>query len=112
MTTVRIWKNRDNIITAFELYGHAKYARLGKDIVCAAISILATNTINSIEELTEDKTNVASDEKSGMIRCVFNNTPSDKSILLVDSMIIGLKQIQKEYGNKFIEIIFEEVSHA
>jgi len=59
--------------------------------------------------LCEEKTDVTVDEKIGMIRCVFKNTPSEKSQLLVDSMILGLKQIQEEYGNKYIDIIFEEV---
>ena len=49
------------------------------------------------------------DEKSGLIRCVFKNIPSEKSQLIVDSMILGLKQIQDEYGNKYIDIRFEEV---
>ena len=35
--------------------GHAHYAEPGKDIVCAAVSILVQNLIQSIEELTPDK---------------------------------------------------------
>jgi len=108
MTTVRIWK-QENSTKAFEAYGHAGYARLGKDIVCSAISILMTNTVNSIENFTSDSITVTSDEKTGLIRCVFSNTPSDKSELLIKSLVLGLKQIQENYGNKFIDIIIEEV---
>ena len=35
--------------------GHTGYAEPGKDIVCAAVSVLAQNLIQSIEELTPDK---------------------------------------------------------
>lgn len=108
MTTVRIWK-KDNSINAVEAYGHAGYARFGKDIVCAAISVLMTNTVNSIDSLTEDKIVVTADEKTGLIRFVFEGIPSNDSELLVKSLILGLKQIQSEYGNKFIDIIYEEV---
>ena len=110
MTTVRIWKsNEDNCYKAFEYYGHAGYARHGKDIVCAALSILAFTTIESLEKLGGDKISYDSDEKIGLIRCTFCDKPSDASNILIDSMIIGLRQIQEQYGNKFIEIIFEEV---
>ena len=108
MTTVRIWQSEDKT-KAFEACGHAGYARRGIDIVCSAITTLITTTINSIEKLCEEKTDVTVDEKIGMIRCVFKDTPSERSQLLVDSMILGLKQIQEEYGNKYIDIIFEEV---
>ena len=108
MTTVRIWR-QNNTTKAFEAYGHARFAKFGKDIVCSAISILMVNTVNSIENFTEDKINVTSDEKTGLIRCVFQNTPSAESELLINSLLLGLKQIQKNYGNKFIDIIIEEV---
>ena len=35
--------------------GHAGYAEEGKDIVCAAVSVLAQNLIQSIEALTGDE---------------------------------------------------------
>ena len=108
MTTIRIWK-KDNNISAVEAYGHAGYAKFGKDIVCSAISILMTNTVNSIESLTDDKIVITADDKTGLIRFVFEGTPSEASILLVKSLLLGLKQIQAEYGNKFIDIIYEEV---
>ena len=34
--------------------GHANFAEQGKDIVCAAVSVLAQTLIASIEELTDD----------------------------------------------------------
>ena len=46
MTTVRIWQDR-NKTKAFEAFGHSGYSVSGTDIVCAAISILVSNTINS-----------------------------------------------------------------
>ncbi len=108
MTTVSIWRKNDST-KAFEACGHAGYARIGKDIVCSAISILMINTINSIDEFTEDRIEVTSDEKTGLIRCVFSDTASADSELLIKSLVLGLKQIQNEYGNKFIDINYEEV---
>ena len=47
--------------------GHAGFDQSGRDIVCAAISILVINTINSIEELAAEKIIVDADEKAGTI---------------------------------------------
>lgn len=54
MTTVTIYQTKNGIYKGFELSGHAGYAKNGADIVCAAISMLTTNTINSIETFTDD----------------------------------------------------------
>ncbi|MCR4749614.1 MAG: ribosomal-processing cysteine protease Prp [Lachnospiraceae bacterium] len=108
MTKVCIWR-KDNKATAFEAYGHAGYAKAGIDVVCSAISILVSNTINSLELLCHEKIDVTVDEESGLMRCVFKDVPSDSSQLLVDSMLLGLRQIQDEYGNKYIDIRLEEV---
>ena len=108
MTKVCIWQDNGKT-KAFEACGHAGYARSGIDVVCSAITILVSNAVNSLEVLCHEKTDVTVDEKIGLIRCVFKNEPSEQSQLIVDSMILGLKQIQDEYGNKYIDIRFEEV---
>ena len=59
--------------------------------------------------MPQKKTDVTVDEKTGLIRCVFRDTPSERSQLLVNSMVLGLRQIQEEYGKKYIDIRFEEV---
>lgn len=109
MTTVRIWKEKTGQYKAFEFYGHAKYARFGKDIVCAAISTLSFTAVSSIEKLCDDKMNVDADEKDGLLRVVFEEHTSKEATLIIDSMIIGLEQIHEQYGSKFIDIKFEEV---
>ena len=35
----------------------------GQDIVCAAVSVLVINTMNSIERFTDDETSCVSDEE-------------------------------------------------
>ena len=41
-------------VTGFRIEGHAGYAKHGKDIVCAAVSALVMNTMNSIHSFTSD----------------------------------------------------------
>ena len=51
--------------------GHAGYAEAGSDMVCAAVSVLVINTLNSIERFTSDKISLVSDEETGMIEFRF-----------------------------------------
>ena len=43
-------KKENGHYKSFHINGHAMYAEAGSDIVCAAVSALVINTINSIEE--------------------------------------------------------------
>ena len=88
----------------FTVEGHAGFAVSGKDVVCAAVSMLVINTINSIESFTADKFRVEDDEEKGIIDFEFiSDQISPDSALLLDSMVLGLNGVRKEYG-KFIEI--------
>jgi uncharacterized protein YsxB (DUF464 family) len=109
MTTITIQKTGSNEYKSFHCEGHSGYAESGSDIVCAAISILVINTINSIESFTKDKISVNTNEKTGLISCKFNGLPSKESTLLLDAMLLGLKEIEKQYKKKYIKLKFEEV---
>lgn len=90
--------------------GHAEYAKPGKpDILCASISVLVINTINSLEELAGETLQVDSDEETGFIRCVIESSLQEKSVFLMDSMVFGLQQLSKTYGEKYLTLKFEEV---
>jgi hypothetical protein len=53
---------------------------------------------------------VVSDEDKGMIRCSFlNQVLQENSRVLMDSLVLGLTQIEKQYGKKYCKLTFEEV---
>ena len=109
MTEITIFRNRNQEILGFECVGHAGFARFGHDVVCAGISILVQNTINSIQAFTEEGFSCEADEKSGDIRFHFEDVPEHDAALLIDSMILGLQGIQSSYGKKFLRLQFKEV---
>ena len=74
--------------------GHANFAEQGKDIVCAAVSVLAQTLIASIEELTDD--DVRSVIEQGHIELNYRNL-SEKSRVLIDSFLIGFRMLESEY---------------
>ncbi len=106
MTTIVIFKSK-NTYRGFTCIGHAGYGRPGKDIVCASISILVINTINAIEELAGEIVRIDQNEEEGFIECHFPNLINAQSKLLMDAMVMGLKNIEKNYGKRKKKTIFE-----
>lgn len=87
----------------FSIDGHAGYAEMGEDIVCAAVSALVINTINSIEKYTEDA--FTCDCEDGVIKnWEFTAEVSKETTLLMDSLMLGLQNIQKSYGEQYLQI--------
>ena len=109
MTKVTIYKNLENECVGFQVFGHAGYAERGEDIVCAAISVLVINTINSLDQLASQKIKLVTNEEEGLIDCRIDGQINEKSKLLLDSMVLGLREIKKQYGKTFIDLTFEEV---
>ena len=109
MTHVTIYRNQENAFTGFLCEGHAGYADAGEDIVCAGISTLVINTINSIETLTETAILADADEEDGTIYVNFPSGCDKQAKLLVNAMILGLQGIQTNYGKKFLTLDFKEV---
>ena len=93
----------------FSLSGHAEYARFGKDIVCAAVSMLTNNVFNSIERLTEDEFTGYADEKKAEFSLNFVDEPSHDANLLVDSFRLGIDSIADAYGSKYVSVKIQEV---
>ena len=108
MTTVTIYNDKSGRHKGFEVLGHAEYSRRGSDIVCAAISMLATNTINSVEKYTDLAIKYDSDTRRTRIRFLIKDTPNHDSELLMNSMILGLSELEKNY-KKNVTLKFKEV---
>ena len=110
MTHVTIFRNEDKECVGFQIEDHAGYADQGEDIVCAAISMLVINTINSIEVFAEDEVSLISDEENAMISYHLMKSPSKEAELLLNSMILGLQNmVDDENYTEYIDLTFEEV---
>ena len=107
---IKITFNRhNNDIKAIYASGHAGYEmnQNGHDLVCCAVSALLINTVNSIESLTDDL--ISSEEQDGLLIAVIKDNPKEGTKLLIDSLILGLDGIAKQYGNKYLTVDYKEV---
>jgi uncharacterized protein YsxB (DUF464 family) len=96
--------NEKDEVCGFRVEGHAGYAKKGQDIICSAVSVLATNTVNSVEALTNDKFSCKQTE-DGFLELILVEDVSKESRLLLDSFFLGIEAIVQEYGNKFVNLL-------
>ena len=86
---------------------HAGYAEEGQDIICAAVSVLVINTVNSLETLTHDQISVK--EKDGYVSFTFTESVSEGGTLLMDSLVLGLTEIEHSYSKRYLKVKVREV---
>ena len=74
--------------------GHAGYAEAGKDIVCAGVTALTENLIDSIESLTKDT--IQYDISPGRVDIHYKDL-SGAGKLLADSFFLGICGIAQDF---------------
>ena len=110
MIHVTIFMSDRHECMGFRTSGHAEMAESGKDIVCAATSMLIINTMNAIETYTDDAFTQEVDQETGMIEYHLLNRPTHDADLLLKAMILGLRDMaDDENYAKYIQLTFEEV---
>ena len=100
MIAITVYQNSKGHKMGFKSKGHAGFADSGYDIICAGVSALVINFINSAEELCHAEYSLDTDEETGMIDYRLDKPATGDVALLMDSMILGLKGIQRDYGAK------------
>ena len=86
-------KRNNNSIT---IKGHAGYAPIGCDIVCAAVSALVQTFVASVEELTADEIKAVTNEQ-GQIQTIQYRNLSAQGQVLLDSFFVGIRMIADAY---------------
>ncbi len=110
MIQVTVTRNEKGSYKSLQVKGHAGFDKKGRDIVCAAVSMLVINTINAMEEFTE--TYPVIQEQNGLLQAEFEQAPDEKAVLLLDAMMLGIRGAAEEYGKQYITVSEKEVKDA
>jgi len=106
MIEFTFYKNNLGRIIGFKCTNH------GTEIVCAAVSALTMNTINSIETFGDCEFSVDLNEEGGFIEFMITANKDNKidpiALLFLDSLDLGICSIAVEYGDD-IEVFVKEV---
>ncbi|KJS82047.1 MAG: hypothetical protein JM58_15830 [Peptococcaceae bacterium BICA1-8] len=103
-----IFRNSHEYLVGFEISGHAGYAEIGTDIVCAAVSFLATTTVNSLTEQLTVQPVYEVDEADGHLLCYLpakmDGDDQGKTQVILKTLEIGLRSIEQDYG-KYVKLL-------
>ncbi|MDR1012860.1 MAG: ribosomal-processing cysteine protease Prp [Lactobacillales bacterium] len=99
--------DEDMNILCCTIQGHALNGEYGNDVVCAGVSALAINAVNSLEFLALTKPIVKINDEVGYlyIEPVKGQTNEHDACaqILLESLYLGLMTIEEDYG-KYIKV--------
>lgn len=109
MIQVEVSRNQEGEVTAIRAQGHADYAAYGEDIICAAATAVITTAMASLEDLLqvnherillEGDVGLKLDPKQHLAPA-----DADRRNLVLETCVLGLKQIEFSYGNEYIKVL-------
>lgn len=107
MITVTISAVPSGDLYKVEVEGHANQAEYGQDIVCSAISILSTTTLNGLTEIAKAEVDYVIED--GYMKFEVDTNKMNNSIkVLLDTFEIGVKSMLEDYG-QYIRLVKKEV---
>lgn len=98
---IRINQNKD--VYSFRVDNH------GKRIICAGVSVLTLNTVNSIKAFTDENFTVDYNREGGFLSfespTLKNNERQSAVALLLNSFYLGIRGIKKEYPEDILLVV-------
>ena len=96
MILAEIIKDKQGNIRGFCISNH------GESKACSAVSLLAINTVNSIESFTEDDIMYEFNEKDGgyLKFSLSEETPSEGTTVLLKALELGLTHVKELYPDE------------
>ena len=109
MTKVSFYRDANGLFKGFESFGHSGYSVKGEYVVCAGISALTINAVNSLDAFTDAKLFVEADEKEAFLGCRLGKGYEGEDVQLIfRSLELGIRGIEDQ-NKDFIRISYEEV---
>lgn len=92
---------KDGEIISLVCKGHAGYAEEGRDIVCAAVSVLAFTCANALESVTGVKAHV--EEKDGFLSIFLPENAGHDAQIVMNTVLQGLRDVCDAYP-KYLQL--------
>ncbi len=106
MILVRFLSEVCGSLVGFIMEGHANYADIGEDIVCAAVSSVAYMTVNTITDIMKAEADVTVDDGKMFVRIAADDAVRCRDIFMGFKLhLIGLEE---QYPNH-IQVHYMEV---
>ncbi|CAI2670289.1 ribosomal-processing cysteine protease Prp [Apilactobacillus apinorum] len=104
MILASINHDKDDRITGFSITGHADSGEYGKDIVCAAVSVLSISTVNGIDGVAHVTPIIKSnDVDGGYMEVSIPEANSDEDEIAAQAILLtfqnGMLDISQSYAD-------------
>ena len=96
MIKVKYYYDDEFSLKEFCLKGHADFAEIGYDIVCAAVTSNAVAVINSLDKLVKVEFEKVIG-KEGHIECIVKDEYLKDANLLLNHFQLAIEEIKREY---------------
>ena len=96
MIYATLYHDRDGRPVGYTLIGHAGMATEGRDILCAALSMMAFNTANALSVLTEDRVRIVENEEEALLDVRLSGAPSEKAEVLLSAFDLACRSIRED----------------
>lgn len=110
MINITINRNHKKDIVSFSVEGHAYADEVGRDIVCASISILTQTIVLALHDVAN--IDVTYEMNDGFLYCEIPDnidvTCREKANIIFDTMLTGIKGTMEMYSD-YIKLQDEEV---
>ena len=90
MTSIKIERNSQGRCISYTVLGHVH-----SPVVCAAISTLTQSTAMALSQVLNHRIRINSAD--GYFKVTLAQFPTVRTELFIDGMLVGLKNIQKQY---------------
>lgn len=99
MIRVNIFRDADEKVRKFEIKGHAGYDVYNRDIVCAGVTAVAQTAVLGLESLNtvSIKKKISDGYMYVEIKDTGSNNDSIRLCAIIDTMVLGLKDIERDY---------------
>lgn len=115
MIITKIFKDKDANIKRYTVEGHANYDDYGKDIVCAAISVLSQTTLISLVKvcgLKENEIKYSIDDEFGFLDVELPNNIEisilEKTQIVLKTLVVGISSVMESYP-EYVTLEYWEV---
>ena len=102
MIQIDVKKAENGDIICFHVCGHSGFSEIGTDVVCAGVSALIINCINSVEKFSDTRFDLI--QKDGNMEFTCKPPLDDRAVALLQSLFFGVQEIQKKYGNEYVTL--------
>ncbi|MGI6486663.1 MAG: ribosomal-processing cysteine protease Prp [Tepidanaerobacteraceae bacterium] len=111
MIKIKVFRDSYGSVKMFKVCGHAGYADLGQDIVCAGVSALAETAVIALRELAG--LNPIIKKKHGLLLLKLPKAMPDRKLkvatTILDTICLGLEDMSRSYPSFIHMKTIEEV---